>query len=289
MSESSPLSSKSDASPTNSVEMSQISQSSATAPSPSSSATPSLPSSNLFGSFNAPQDPFLPRWVAQGPVFLDTNACICALQSALHNTTSQVWECLGNATSNPYMSTSGKWFPTASGVGNVTAALNGASNPPLTDRPLVATNDTTLVPLASVNPNPLSIFDQACTGLNRTNFTTSYYRATDEIAKQETPVDGAPCFRPGAVPIPIAGVSSWQNETGFFGCKEGFFCKYFIAAQGSDLVAENLNNRSEQHDQHVTTILLSSRAVREGPTRRVTMSRKAHSEFSRYQSGHGAL
>ena len=231
MSESSQIPTTVDASPTASKETSQVDQSVATSSRPSSTApAPAVAGPGLIDTLNPPQDPFLPRWVASGPVFLDSNACTCALQLAPDNSTSQAWECQGNATSNPYVITSGKWFRTAdSATGNVTAALNDASSPPLTDSPLVASSNLTLVPLASVNPNPLSQFDMACTGINRTNFTTSYYRATNEIALQEAPVDGVPCFRPGAVPIPITSASSWQNETGFFGCREGFFCRYSTA------------------------------------------------------------
>ena len=183
------------------------------------------PSDPLSSSGYVPENPFLPQWVAEGPVFLDTNACICALQNPPDkNRSSQVWECQGNATSNPYISTSGKWFDTANANGNVSAALNDASNPPLTDDPLVILGNSTLVPLASINPNPLSVFDQACTGINRTNFTTSYYRAKHELDHKQAPIDAAPCWREGAIPIGLTKASSWQNETGYFGCKEGFFC-----------------------------------------------------------------
>ena len=186
---------------------------------------PTNPLTDLDNTEYVPENPFLPRWPAQGPVFLDTNACICALQKAPDgNTSSQVWECQGNSTSDPYTSTSGKWFNTANAVGNVSTALNDASNPPVTDYPFVVSGNSTLVPLASVDPNPLSVFDQACTGINRTNFTTSYYRAKDELDNKQTPIDAAPCWRPGAIPIPLTKASSWQNETGFFGCRQGFFC-----------------------------------------------------------------
>lgn len=259
MSDSGSVSTRSDALPTTSIETSKISQSVSTEPKASSTSTPSnLQAPNLLGTLDPPQDPFLPRWVPQGPVFLDTNACLCALQPAPDNTTSQVWECQGIATSNPYLSTSGKWFSTANTGVNVSTALSDASNPPMTEGPLVVTNNTTLVPLSSANSNSLSVFDLACTGVNRTNFTTSYYRATDELARNEPPIDASPCFRPGAVPIPITGASSWQNETGFFGCREGFFCQYSSATKLSDTAAEILNHRPKQHYQHVAAILLPS-------------------------------
>ena len=183
----------------------------------------SLPSALPFGSSYVPEDPFLPKWPPHGPVFLDTGACLCALLNPPNNSTSQVWQCQGNATSDPYTSNSGKWFNTPS-VGSLSTVLDDASNPPDTDNPLVVSNNSTLVDLASVHPNPLSIFDQACTGVNQTNFTSSYYQAKDAIARKQPPVAAAPCWRPGAIPIPLTSASSWQNETTFIGCKQGFFC-----------------------------------------------------------------
>lgn len=185
-----------------------------------STAAPStLPGTSSY----VPENPFLPKWPSQGPVFLDTAACICTLQKPPGNFSSQAWQCQGNGTSNPYTSISGKWYKT-SRAGNSSAAIDDASSPPDTDTPPVASDGSTLVPLASMHPNPLSIFDQACTGINQTRFTTSYYRATREIAQGQPPIDAAPCWRDGAIPITLTEPLAWQNETTFIGCKEGFFC-----------------------------------------------------------------
>lgn len=183
----------------------------------------SFPSAFSLDSGYIPENPFLPKWPWQAPLFLDTAACVCALRESPDNSTSQAWQCRGNATTDPNTSVSGKWF-NAPNVGNSSTALEDASSPPDTRSPLVASEDSTLTPLASVNPNPLSLFDQDCTGINQTNFTTSYYQASRESAQGQPPIAAVPCLRPGAIPITLTLASAWQNETIFIGCKEGFFC-----------------------------------------------------------------
>ena len=186
-----------------------------------SSLASTLPASLPLSSNYVPEDPFWPRWPANGPVFLDTGACTCALQSAPdQNTTTQVWRCQGNATSYAYAGTSGKWF-NAPITGILSSEIDDASNPPALGSALVYSNDTeALVPLVSVNPDPLSVYDQACTGVNETLFSTAYYKTTHELSQNRTPVDAAPCWREGALPIPIRNTSTWQVG----GCGKGFFC-----------------------------------------------------------------
>ncbi len=196
----------------------------ATPPVPSNINNPaSIATALPVTSSYVPENPFFPKWPWQGPVFLDTAACLCALQKSPDNSSSQVWECQGNGTSNPYTSIAGKWFNT-SGVGELSTVIDDTSSPPDTGNPLVVSDGSSLVPLASVHPSPLSIFDQACTGINHTNFTTSYYRATREISLNQPPSDAAPCWREGAIPITLTEPLAWQNETTFIGCKQGFFC-----------------------------------------------------------------
>lgn len=67
----------------------------------------------------------------------------------------------------------------------------------------------------------LDVFSKACTGKNQTTFTTAYYRAVREIADNKLPVDAAPCYRPGAVPLQIQSADSWVKD----GCNLGFLCK----------------------------------------------------------------
>ena len=181
-----------------------------------------LPSSTSlpFPISDAPQDPFYPHSTADGPVFLDNQACVCALRSAPGS--SVAWRCLGNATSDIYVGESGKWYaPTNKGGDHSNAPIDDASNPPKTDEALLSDpKSDALVPLASVNPNPLTVYDNACTGINETLFSTAYYRASKEVAANQPPVDAAPCWRKGAFPVQIQNVTSWQKT----GCYSGFFC-----------------------------------------------------------------
>lgn len=198
------------------------SSSAAASPLPSSTGQPSAP--NLpdlpFPASSLPQDPFYPHSSPQGPIFLDSQACVCALRS--YSDSGVAWRCLGNSTSDIYLGFSGKWFEFTNDESTITdASMNDASNPPNTDNTLIADAESeSLVPLASANPNPLSVYDQACTGINETLFSTAYYNAARAIAADETPVDAAPCWRPGGIPVQIQNVSSWQTT----GCYSGFFC-----------------------------------------------------------------
>ncbi|KAL6719027.1 hypothetical protein ACLMJK_003262 [Lecanora helva] len=184
-------------------------------PSPTGLPMSPFPASSL------PQDPFYPRSLPEGPVFLDSQACVCALRSP-SDSDDVAWRCLGNSTSDIYTGDSGKWFAATNKRSTASnLPIDDTSNPPDTNNALITTpNSSSLVPLGSVNPNPLSVFDGACTGINRTRFSTSYYRAVQEIKANQTPVDAAPCWRKGAVPVQIQNVSSWQAT----GCFSGFFC-----------------------------------------------------------------
>ena len=185
---------------------------------PSSSGLPKFP----FSASSLPQDPFYPRSPSDGPVFLDEQACVCVLRSFSDSNDDTAWRCLGNSTSDIYEGTSGKWFAATNNktLTNDTA-MNDASNPPKTDNALIADpKSDSLVPLASQNPNPLSPFNDACTAINETLFSTAYYNAAREIAANQTPVDAAPCWRAGAIPVQIQNLSSWQQT----GCYSGFYC-----------------------------------------------------------------
>ena len=202
-------------------------------PASASDVAPILPTSTAVPDANAlpfpatdlPQDPFYPHTTAVGPIFLDTQACVCSLQpNPDPDASDPAWRCLGNSTSDIYIGTSGKWY---NPVGDASKIINGsiddASTPPDTNDALVVNNQTdALEPLSSVHPDPLSVFDDACTGVNETLFSTAYYRAAQEQANHQTPVDAAPCWRPGGYPVQIQNVSSWQTT----GCYPGFFCSY---------------------------------------------------------------
>ncbi|KAI0839966.1 hypothetical protein F5Y06DRAFT_19342 [Hypoxylon sp. FL0890] len=176
--------------------------------------------SNQQLGFVLPQDPFWPQDETIGPAFLDTQACLCALRGTDNVRSSEgKWQCIGNQTQGIYAVTTGKWFNNV-GDGSLqdNLPIYDATNTPDITTPLMYSNTTRS--LVDVIPSDLSVWDQACTGENNTAFSTSYYRATKEIEKNETPVDATPCWRPGAIPIEMQNVTSWQVQ----GCNEGFLC-----------------------------------------------------------------
>ncbi|KAI1141292.1 hypothetical protein F5Y05DRAFT_371952 [Hypoxylon sp. FL0543] len=170
--------------------------------------------------FDVPQDPFWPQDEILGPAFLDTQACLCALRGTDHVRAGEgKWQCIGNQTQGVYAVTTGKWFNNVGG-GNLQSnlAISDATNTPDLSKPLMYSNNTRS--LVDVVPSELSVWDQACTGENQTTFSTSYYRAAKQAERGDTPVDAAPCWRPGAYPIQMQNVTSWQVQ----GCNEGFLC-----------------------------------------------------------------
>ncbi|OTB03679.1 hypothetical protein M426DRAFT_60073 [Hypoxylon sp. CI-4A] len=181
-------------------------------------------STQLSNGLVIPQDPFWPQGeqaeTSIGPAFLDTEACLCALRGTQHvRSGDSSWQCIGNQTQGVYTVTTGKWFGNVGG-GSISDNLPiwDSTNTPDTSKALMYDNGTSS--LVDVDESKLSVWDQACTGQNRTAFSTSYYRAAAELQRNDTPVDAAPCWRSGAVPIQIQDVTSWQE----IGCNEGFLC-----------------------------------------------------------------
>ncbi|CAJ2504778.1 Uu.00g121720.m01.CDS01 [Anthostomella pinea] len=128
------------------------------------------------------------------------------------------WQCIGNQTQGVYKVTTGKWFKSLHGGSVVALPIYDASNGPDTSKAL--TWDSGAKALVDADTNALSPYDQACTGLNRTFFSTSFYEAFAQNAAGESPIAAAPCWRPEAVPIEIQNLTSWQSD----GCSEGFLC-----------------------------------------------------------------
>ncbi|KAI0009176.1 hypothetical protein F4779DRAFT_385925 [Xylariaceae sp. FL0662B] len=169
--------------------------------------------------FKEPQDPYLPRGEVQGPGFLDTEACLCALRRPQNVAGSNMaWQCIGNQTEGVYTVTTGKWFNSLHGGSMVGLPIYDASNGPDTSKDLMWSPESSS--FVDADPARLSVWDRNCTGKNQTTFSTAYYRAAAEIAADDTPVDAAPCWRPGAVPIQIQDVNDWESH----GCSEGFLC-----------------------------------------------------------------
>jgi hypothetical protein len=166
-----------------------------------------------------PQDPYFPQDTPIGPIFLDTEACLCALQKPPEPLEGNaVWHCIGNQTESIYSVTGGKWFNTLHGGTDVQLPIYDSSNGP--DNSTTLLWDTATKQLVSGADTGLSMYDKACTAVNQTTFSTVFYRAADELAKDQIPVDALPCWLPGAVPVQIQTAESWQSA----GCLEGFFC-----------------------------------------------------------------
>ncbi|KAK4235565.1 putative white-brown complex protein 30 [Achaetomium macrosporum] len=178
---------------------------------------------------NSPQVPFLPLRRPIGPSFLDTEACLCNRQprpgtpvTPADGTPEFLWRCVGDRTEGANTATTGKWFrPRHDDKGELSdmtrIPVNDAANPPDTSVSLQWDSVSgSLVP----GSGNLSVWDRACTGENHTAFSTSFYRATNQIERGEAPVDAAPCWRLGAVPLQIQNVSHWEAN----GCLPGFLC-----------------------------------------------------------------
>lgn len=169
--------------------------------------------------------PFYPYTTPEGPTFLDTEACVCALQQppADNADSDMIWQCIGNRTLGMYDTTAGKWFRVDGerSSDNSSKPIRDQSQPPSTSEPLVwDETSSSFVAYDSSTEGRLTIFEQACTANNNSVFSTAFYRASDAIANDELPVDALPCWVPGAFPLPIQDVDMWQDQ----GCNEGFWC-----------------------------------------------------------------
>ena len=177
-----------------------------------------------FAKASLPQDPFLPEKPLLGPAFLDTEACLCVLRGTPDQSVNEpLWQCVGDQRST-YNTRLGKWFrPQGSGA-NIKGAVDDASNPPDTSKPLQweGTNGA-LIPLPS--NGSLSGTDGFCTGVNNTDFSKRIYESEEQLQSKQYPTSGAPCLRPGAVPIQIQTLQSWNQD----GCSPGFLCESMVS------------------------------------------------------------
>ena len=170
----------------------------------------------------APQDPYLPQVEPQGPTFLDTEACLCALRETPETKKNDgIWHCIGNQTENVYGAISGKWFRTSRGGSKIDGPMNNAYNTPNGPDLAWDANSKSF----SDDIGKLSIRDRYCTGSNQTIMSTAFYRAVGELQRNETPIDAFPCWRPGALPVQIQNQSQWLAD----GCHPGFLCALDVA------------------------------------------------------------
>lgn len=176
----------------------------------------------LYGAIskNAPQDPFLPRESSYGPSFLDSSACLCALQQVGARNDGAAWQCIGNQTQGVYEVTTGKWFESLHGGNKINLPIYDASNGPDTKKALKWDKNKGV--FLDANLKQLTPYDRACTGRNQTTFSTAFYRAVAEKEAGDTLFDAAPCWREGGIPVEIQDVASWTST----GCPLGFLCSF---------------------------------------------------------------
>lgn len=178
---------------------------------------------SLLKSISLPQDPFLPQTTPLGPSFLDTQACLCALQPITTDDNAPLaWQCIGNQTDGIYTSSKGKWFNPKNGgtAADANLTMEDDSNPPDLSQALVFDSSSDSLQPMGQSDSGLSVYDNACTGVNRTQFSTSFYRTEHELENGETPVDATLCWLPGAISVQIQNASSWES----LGCLAGFWC-----------------------------------------------------------------
>lgn len=170
-----------------------------------------------------PQDPFLPRFQPEGPSFLDSEACLCALRTTPGTSSDgAAWQCIGNQTEGVYVVNTGKWFNTANGGKKVNGPMWDSSNPPDTSSALQWKQGSGF---QAANLDELTIWDRHCTAENRSSFSTSWYNSVNQLSRDEVPIDAAPCWRPGAIPMQIQDENSWVAN----GCNEGFRCPSILS------------------------------------------------------------
>lgn len=150
-----------------------------------------------------PQDPYFPQSEPQGPTFLDTEACVCALQeSPAGGSGAASWQCIGNQTKGVYLTNDGKWFNGINDVSGITnLPIHDASNPPDTNTPLTFNRNTQTLEPADLAR--LDVWDKACTGVNKTTFSGAFYRAAEQQSRGETPIDAAPVTIPFSILCPF--------------------------------------------------------------------------------------
>ncbi|KAI0395252.1 hypothetical protein F5Y17DRAFT_474729 [Xylariaceae sp. FL0594] len=121
------------------------------------------------------------------------------------------WQCIGNQTQSVYEVTTGKWFQSVKERPSSDMQQPiywGGSSPDTSNK--TYRWDPNQKSLVVAGDNDFSTYDQACTGVNHTTFSTAFYAAYAEIQADEVPVSAAPCWRPGAVPLQIQNASDWN-------------------------------------------------------------------------------
>ena len=157
----------------------------------------------------------------QGPFFIDTGGCGCALQEKLSR---DAWRCIANLTENAYDGDSGKWYYAANQANpaSIQAPENSDSNPPDTGTAYEIKDNNFWSSSEANSTDPTSdtqdIQDVYCTGDNSTQASAQFYQTLADVISGKD----LPCWQPGTLPLQIQSAESW-NQTG---CNAGFFCEY---------------------------------------------------------------
>jgi len=177
----------------------------------------------------------IPSKAPDGPFFVDTASCQCAIQPTrqieVHNAQPhEAWRCIGKGSEDVYVGDNGKWFfpvkTVSEGSKDTSEPVYWADNPPNSKAPYVVDNSTNVLrfqPLDAGGGSELSLVDNACTGENSTEQSARYYASANDI-KAGRPVSSAALCYPGTQPVTLGNASFWNDH----GCNLGFFCKYFV-------------------------------------------------------------
>ena len=161
--------------------------------------------SQLFASNLAASEP-------NGPFFIDTGGCICALEEKL---SEDAWRCMGNATEGLYSGDSGIWFYASNKdkSSSLKGPPNSDSNPPDTSTQYMIL-DNQFESFAETATSGAQ--DLICTSNNDTLDSGQFYQ---EVAAAKS--GQLPCWQPGTLPVVIQTPSQWDVT----GCNLGFLCK----------------------------------------------------------------
>lgn len=147
----------------------------------------------------------------EGPFFIDTGSCGCALREELDKA---AWRCLVSATDGMYEGQDGKWFYAVSqnNKASLKDPINSDSNPPDPSTEYEIRDDRW-----SRIPDDGTPEDDGCTGQNATEASSTFYAKLSGLKSGKD----NPCWQPGTLPLVIQDATQW-NATG---CKLGFFCE----------------------------------------------------------------
>ena len=144
-----------------------------------------------------------------GPIFVDEDACLCALLQELE---TEAWKCTRNMTNDVYSGQTGMWFfaTNQTDPASLHAPPNSDRNPP---------NVTTsyFIDGEGQDAKFVAFNEDFCSGVNDTEASSDLYELIPTSIMASTYL----CWQPDAIGFVIQDASGW-NATG---CNLGFLCK----------------------------------------------------------------